>query len=308
MSWWAAPLAAAVVLAVSTACAWAVLHTQRAQTQAVQQALEARQALAALAAGPAVDPRTGEHLPHADGATQPAQWPQRMAVDEVLQFAGASADAGGVLLRSLTVAHTAATERAWGKVTLEVSATGSHGALKAWQAAMQEHFPALSVANLRIQNAQGSMGGSGLDMQSVWVLPVQDPDAASTAAANTVGSLGQRAALTLAPRDPFQLPVPLPRSAPPAVVVAAPVVVAPIVPHEPTPSLRFAGRMLAPDGRTVVLAQWADGTPARLEAGKDVGKGFRVERMSKQSVTLLNPQTQGMVQLSLPAMPRFETR
>ena len=95
---------------------------------------------------------------------------------------------------------------------------------------------------------------------------------------------------------------------PPLPVVVNPVIAAPVVHHEPPPTLSFAGRMQSPDGRVVVLARWADGTPVRLEQGKDLGNGFRVERMTEQSVELLNPQTQSMVQLSLPAAPRFETR
>lgn len=91
-------------------------------------------------------------------------------------------------------------------------------------------------------------------------------------------------------------------------VVAAPVVAGPLVTREPPPSLVFSGRMRTPDGRTVVLARWADGTPVSLEAGKELGNGYRVERMTEQSVDLLNPQTQAMVQLTLPAAPRFETR
>lgn len=116
-----------------------------------------------------------------------------------------------------------------------------------------------------------------------------------------------RAELKPATRDPFSAQAaPLP---PPAVpVVAARVLAAPIIPREPAPSLGFSGRMQTPDGRVVVLARWADGTPVSLEEGKDLGNGFRVERMSEQSVDLLNPQTQAMVQLALPPAPRFETR
>lgn len=108
-------------------------------------------------------------------------------------------------------------------------------------------------------------------------------------------------------RDPFSAqaaPVP----APAVQVVAAPVFAAPIIPREPPPRLSFAGRMQTPDGRTVVLARWADGTPVSLEEGKDLGNGYRVERMTEQSVDLLNPQTQAMVQLALPPAPPFEIR
>jgi hypothetical protein len=116
-----------------------------------------------------------------------------------------------------------------------------------------------------------------------------------------------RAELKPATRDPFSAQAaPLP---PPSLpVLAAPVLAAPIIPREPPPILSFSGRMQTPDGRVVVLARWADGTPVSLEEGKDLGNGYRVERMSEQSVDLLNPQTQAMVQLALPPAPRFETR
>lgn len=123
-----------------------------------------------------------------------------------------------------------------------------------------------------------------------------DPNAASLS----------RLDLKTAKRDPFVIYA-APPPAPPAVVVT-PVVVAPIFHREPMPSLSFAGRMHTHDGRVVVLARWADGTAVRLEEGKEVGNGFRVERMTEQSVELLNPRTQSMLQLSLPAAPRFETR
>jgi hypothetical protein len=116
-----------------------------------------------------------------------------------------------------------------------------------------------------------------------------------------------RPALAPFSRDPFVIQVAPPPAPPPAMVVA-PVMAAPIVYQEPPPSLSFGGRMLTPDGRAVVLARWADGTPVTLEEGKDLGNGFRVERMTEHSVDLLNPQTQAMVQLVLPPAPRFETR
>ncbi len=89
--------------------------------------------------------------------------------------------------------------------------------------------------------------------------------------------------------------------------VAAPIA-APIAPREPPPRLEFAGRMVAADGRVVVLARWADGSPVRLEQGRVLPNGFRVERLTEQSVDLVNPQTQAMVQLPLPRPPRFEVR
>lgn len=132
------------------------------------------------------------------------------------------------------------------------------------------------------------------------------PTAASPNPSDPNTTSPSRLDLKSAGRAPFVIYT-APPVAPPAVLVS-PVIAAPIAHREPPPSLSFSGRMRTSDGRVVVLARWSDGTPVRLEEGKEVGNGFRVERMTEQSVELLNPQTQAMVQLTLPAAPRFETR
>ena len=110
-------------------------------------------------------------------------------------------------------------------------------------------------------------------------------------------------------RDPFGLAVPAPVARPAPVFVPPPLPEAVAVTHsEPLPQLQFTGRLRTPDGRIVVLAQWGDGRPVALEAGKLLANGFRVERMDETVVELLNPQTQAVVQLPLPPAPRFETR
>lgn len=140
------------------------------------------------------------------------------------------------------------------------------------------------------------------EMPSITVLVSPAPIASPSVGPDLTG-----VDLKPAARDPFSAQAaPLP--APTVPVVASPALAAPIIPREPAPSLSFAGRMQTPDGRVVVLARWADGTPVSMEEGKDLGNGYRVERMSEQSVDLLNPQTQAMVQLALPPPPRFEIR
>ncbi|MGE0097848.1 MAG: hypothetical protein AB7S86_05815 [Hydrogenophaga sp.] len=118
-----------------------------------------------------------------------------------------------------------------------------------------------------------------------------------------------RADLRPAQRDPFGLtppaavaPMPLPEVLPPVTVAA------PIEPVAPPPVLTFAGRMRAADGRWLVVAQMGEGAaPVTLEVGKELANGYRVERISDHVVELLNPQTQNMMQMALPAAPRFET-
>lgn len=131
---------------------------------------------------------------------------------------------------------------------------------------------------------------------------------ASAARTNTHRPL--RADIRPAQRDPFD-PAPAAASVPPLppVVVAPPVAaVAPLQPPmPPPPTLAYAGRMRAPDGRWLVMAQLEDGRPVALEVGKELANGYRVERLSDHVVELLHPQTQHLMQLAVPATPRFET-
>lgn len=120
------------------------------------------------------------------------------------------------------------------------------------------------------------------------------------------GSTDPRTVLKVAARDPFgvapvQVFVPVVKPEPA-------VLAAPVMPSEPVLQLSFTGRMQTPDGRTVVLAHWSDGSPAKLEQGKVLSNGYRVERMSASLIELIHPQTQAVVQLRLPPAPRFETR
>lgn len=119
-----------------------------------------------------------------------------------------------------------------------------------------------------------------------------------------------RADIRPAQRDPFDL-TPVAASVPPLppVMVAPPVVaVVPIQPvMPPPPTMAYTGRMRAADGRWLVMAQLENGHPVALEVGKELGNGYRVERVSERVVELLNPQTQHLMQLAVPAAPRFET-
>lgn len=120
-----------------------------------------------------------------------------------------------------------------------------------------------------------------------------------------------RPSLNAASRDPFSarvVPAPIPVAIAPPPPPVVPVMAAPLPIQEPLPSLSFAGRMHTPDGRVVVLARWADGTPVSLEQGKALDNGYRVERLTDHSVELVHPGTQAMVQLPLPVPPRFEVR
>jgi hypothetical protein len=137
-----------------------------------------------------------------------------------------------------------------------------------------------------------------------------EPQYLLQATANAMPHHPLRADIRPAQRDPFEL-APVAASGPPLPpVVLQPLVleVAPIQPViPPPPTLAYAGRMRAADGRWLVMVQLEDGRPVALQVGKELGNGYRVERMSDRVVELLNPQTQHLMQLAVPAAPRFET-
>lgn len=112
-----------------------------------------------------------------------------------------------------------------------------------------------------------------------------------------------------AKRDPFERgPVAVAPPPLPPMEVVAPVEAIPLRSAAPSsPVLVYAGRMRTPEGRWLVMAQMEVGNPVTLEVGKTLGNGYRVERISDHAVELLNPQTQNLMQMAVPAAPRFET-
>lgn len=147
-----------------------------------------------------------------------------------------------------------------------------------------------------------------------WPLPVgAEPQRLlqSAVSANVTPGGPLRVDIRPAQRDPFQL-APVAASVPPLPpLVMAPPPVAAVTPlpppMPPPPTLVYTGRMRAADGRWLVMVQLENGHPVALEVGKELGSGYRVERMSDRVVELLNPQTQQQMQLAVPAAPRFET-
>lgn len=148
----------------------------------------------------------------------------------------------------------------------------------------------------------------------VWPLPAPaEPQwllQANASAKATTTHRPLRPDIRLAQRDPFQM-APVTASVPPLppVVVSPVMEVAPPQPvMPPPPTLAYVGRMRAVHGGWLVMAQLgADGFPVALVVGKELGNGYRVERMSDHVVELLNPHTQNVMQLAVPAVPRFET-
>lgn len=104
---------------------------------------------------------------------EPANWPLRVEVNEVLRHAGETAQAQGIALRTISISDQGASIQAWGRINLAVSASGRYAALKAWQSAFQNHSASLSLQFLRMQGNPSS-GSGDLDVQAIWVLHVRD--------------------------------------------------------------------------------------------------------------------------------------
>jgi hypothetical protein len=113
-----------------------------------------------IADGSNPHPKAGQHLPF------------RHSIDYVVQRIGEEAARQGLALRSLSIAHQAASPSAIGTVGLEVSTLCQYASCKAWQSVLTQTFPSLAVRSLRLQPAAGSSGE--IDAQWTLVLYVQD--------------------------------------------------------------------------------------------------------------------------------------
>lgn len=101
--------------------------------------------------------------------------------------------------------------------------------------------------------------------------------------------------------DPFAgvvaPPAPVARQAPPPPVVAEP------PPPRPRPELRYAGRVVAPDGQQIVYLAWRD---QMLSAGigQAVAEGYVVEAIDAEAVRLHHPQDGVRIAVAIPAAGR----
>jgi hypothetical protein len=153
-----AAVGAAVLLMANASQRW-VAHTQRALADTTLQ-LQA------------------DRLASLEGVSDvrlAATWPERASVDALTQAMSEQAIVNGLVLRTLSLSHGAPSERAWGRVSLEVAASGRYADLKNWQGGLLARFPSLAVQSLRLQPVAGgpvSMGG--VEAHMVWALYVRD--------------------------------------------------------------------------------------------------------------------------------------
>lgn len=163
-SWHALTFSLSVV-----ALAGIIFASQKQQLQTAF--LLVHKARAQLAVNPLLG--AGLALPIVKTNIETASWPLRMEVNEVVRHAGEIAEAQSVSVRTISISHQPVSVQAWGRVTLDVSASGRYAALKAWQSGMQKDFSSLSVQSLRLQGNSNS-GSGDLDAQAILVLHVRD--------------------------------------------------------------------------------------------------------------------------------------
>jgi hypothetical protein len=148
------------------------------------------------------------------------------------------------------------------------------------------------------------------------------PDSGNTeTATSNLPVVLDRPALERPSRNPFaQLQPAISLSSAPTRAVTdkkpTPVVQTPVTPVIPEPAapplappldLRFAGRMMTPDGRTLVLAQVGE-TAYFLNPGLVLPNGYQVTGITEQAVQLLYPPLKVTAQLDLPVPPANEIR
>lgn len=120
----------------------------------------------------------------------------------------------------------------------------------------------------------------------------------------------KRPVLQSARNDPFVLPVPRPpviaKLAPPPPLQMTPPSPPP-APMAPPVNLRYAGRMMTPDGRHVVYVAYGE-TSLAITAGQSLPNGYRVDAITSRAVELSYPPLNTTAQLELPEPPRYEIR
>jgi len=170
---------------------------------------------------------------------------------------------------------------------------------------LSEPVPSISKAATRYRNdivlpmqRNGSLEGSQVD---------EIPTASITNASSDV----LRPLLEPARRNPFVGQVsPAPVLKAPPVQAVTQVVVAPPPPPSPTApplNLSFAGRVRNPDGKESIYLTWGD-KALSAEIGSVLPNGYRVERITADSIDLLYVELNTPARLSLPAAPRYEIR
>ena len=118
----------------------------------------------------------------------------------------------------------------------------------------------------------------------------------------------RRTPLDPASGDPFALlPAPSPpvaKAAPPPAAVA---IASPVAPTPPPLNLRFAGRVVSPDGTTIIYAAFGE-TSLQLRTGQFLPNGYRIDAITDRAVELSFPSMGTTARLDLPDPPKYETR
>lgn len=246
----------------------------------------------------------------------PELWPpQDRGVDEWVRAAAQdAADASGISLQQLSISYPAAESITQGTLTpkpfalLQVSARGSYGRIKAWQANLQQQMPSLSIERQRWQTPPND--GTGQMMAEwtwrLWLRPAH-VEAPREGAPSITSTASLRPLLSESAKDPFGMTAPPPPPPPVVTHVPPPVVYAP----PPPPPLNWVaiGRLQGTDGKQRVTGHWGDSNAIlTLTEGDESPRGHKVTKITSRSMEMIHPQTQDRLEFSLPVAPQFERR
>jgi hypothetical protein len=136
--------------------------------------------------------------------------------------------------------------------------------------------------------------------------PHEHPKTAANAPLPSTVPTG-RFALTVPIRDPFQIKSAQPVPAEPVADRMPAPAAAPLPTSAPPLDLQFTGRMVAPDGGVYIYALHREEI-LRLTSGTELSNGYRVEKITADSVEFTYPAFNATATLPIPPAPAFEVR
>lgn len=117
-----------------------------------------------------------------------------------------------------------------------------------------------------------------------------------------------RPLLTPAEGDPFHLQPPPAAPVPPTPTAPIPTPVVQLQPPPPQLGLQFAGRMVAPDGSSLLFAMTGNGETVQLTPGRVLPNGYQVKAVTPSHVEFARAGSDATARLDIPPLPPREIR
>ncbi|WP_353393390.1 hypothetical protein [Hydrogenophaga sp. 5NK40-0174] len=237
------------------------------------------------------------------------------------QFAS---DAAGVLIQQLNVAAVEVDSAApnHGVLSVAMTAHGSYGQLKAWQASIQQAVPSLSLKSMSLVASdafgaarrpdfqpEGNRQEGQLTASYVWQLWVRlNTDEPVKQAMQEIRPamfpMAENPFVVTPPRAEEPTEPPAEPSPPPVAFVPAP------TPPLPLPTWETLGQLEAQEGNTIVMGRWNNGPIEVMRQGQTAANGYQLQSIEQGVLVFSRPGLPDApaLRFSLPKKPRFETR